>query len=66
MKISLYFEPRNVWIGLFWDSRALDDSCGIRPDGTVWTTAKARDSLRTIHTVLYFCLVPTLVLKVVL
>jgi hypothetical protein len=45
---KLMFEPRDIWIGLFWDYQA---ECG----QTVWC-------FRTLH--LYICIVPCLVLKI--
>lgn len=59
MKLSVMFEPRDLWIGLYWDRRKVGkriehDSCL----GRVWVD--------TFRLYLYFCIIPTLVLKVVL
>ena len=62
MKISLYFEPRDLWVGLFWDRRIVGDTGGIRPDGTRWGEVVPATQYR-MH--LYFCLLPTIVLRVI-
>lgn len=66
VRVSFRFEPRDLWVGVFWDRRAADDSCGVRPDGTIWQTAAGMNKLQRIRTTLYICLLPMFVIKVVL
>ncbi len=48
--IELFFEPRDLWIGCFWDRK-----CLVHPK---------EDCSGKKRLVLYFCLIPMVVLKV--
>ena len=48
-RVTLLFEPRDLWIGIFWDRR--------------WLPLMHKDRKSV---VLYFCVIPTIVLRVVL
>jgi hypothetical protein len=57
VKVSCYFEPRDLWVGMYWDRRPIgDDSC-------VCTLCEAFKP-RRLH--IYVCLLPTLVIRVIL
>lgn len=60
MKISLHFEPRDLWIGLFWTRKP---ALVFVPIPGHEKFSHVRSEVR-LH--LYFCLLPMLVLKVVL
>lgn len=52
MKINLKFEPRDLWIGLYWDVKKDYSCCYSRQD-------KPENKIK-----LYFCLIPMLPLVV--
>lgn len=53
MKLSCYFEPRDLWVGVYWDRRCLTHcKCA---------TCSGRKALHV-----YVCLLPTLVIRVIL
>lgn len=56
MKISCYFEPRDLWIGVYWDRRATEP---------VYRCPCVMCHKKTcLH--VYICLLPTLVIRVIL
>ena len=59
MKLSLHFEPRDIWVGLFWTYKPT--LVFVPLPGSKLSSVRSEVRLH-----LYFCLLPMLVIKVVL